>query len=343
MNNTKAIYWINAAKAISIIAVFFIHSQLCYGCMLDCIDKFVYTWYVNAFFVVSGYLLFWKQLTSPKIDEGRKLYITSGGGRLLFQNIVFRIVIPSIIFSTIEFVPSCIIQGRGIDIGFALFKTIGGGTYWFTSALVVSELILLGLFCTRKRNVWFYTAISLLLGVVGLMVVKFDISQNGIWAWRQGLIALIYLAMGGLCWRYEKHIDKLKKWWLALSLLVIYIFLILFCKNNNPLISTLQIQPLGFLTSTIACLLLVWLCKMLPEMKCLTFIGQNTIGFYFMSGALPVVLSLFVHKFLSVQSQIGVSLVFVGSFVIGLCAVYLMNRFVPWLFDLRVLWKKQVK
>ena len=62
-----------------------------------------------------------------------------------------------------------------------------------------------------------------------------------------------------------------------------------------------------------------------------------------MSGALPVVLSLFVHKFLSVQSQIGVLLVFVGSFMIGLCAVYLMNRFVPWLFDLRVLWKKQEK
>ena len=88
---------------------------------------------------------------------------------------MFRIVIPSIIFSTIEFVPSCIIQGRGIDIGFALFKTIGGGTYWFTSALVVSELILLGLFCTRERNVWFYAVISLLLGMAGFMVVKFDI------------------------------------------------------------------------------------------------------------------------------------------------------------------------
>lgn len=342
MNNSKTIYWINAAKAISIIAVYFIHTQLCYECMLDCIDRFVYTWYVNAFFFVSGYLLFWKQLTSPKIDENRNIYITSGG-RSLFQNIVFRIVIPSIIFSTIEFVPSCIIQGRGIDIGFALFKTIGGGTYWFTSALVVSELILLGLFCTRERNIWFYAAISFLLGVVGLMVVKFEVFQNGIWAWRQGVIALIYLAIGGLYWRYEKHIDKLKKWCFALPLSVIYVFFILFCKNNNPLISTLQIQPFGFLTSTIACLLLVWLCKMLPEMKYLIFIGRNTIGFYFMSGALPVVLSLFVHKFLSVQSQIGFLLVFVGSFVIGLCAVYLMNRFVPWLFDLRVLWKKQEK
>ena len=150
MNNSKTIYWINAAKAISIIAVYFIHTQLCYECMLDCIDRFVYTWYVNAFFFVSGYLLFWKQLTSPKIDENRNIYITSGG-RSLFQNIVFRIVIPSIIFCTIEFVPSCIIQGRGIDIGFALFKTIGGGTYWFTSALVVSELILLGLFALAKE------------------------------------------------------------------------------------------------------------------------------------------------------------------------------------------------
>lgn len=75
--NQKSINWINAVKAIAIIGVFFVHSQLHYGCVL-LIDKWIYPWYVNAFFFVSGYLLFWKQLSSPRIDENRKVYILTG-------------------------------------------------------------------------------------------------------------------------------------------------------------------------------------------------------------------------------------------------------------------------
>ena len=75
----------------------------------------------------------------------------------------------------------------------------------------------------------------------------------------------------------------------------------------------------------------------------LIYIGQNTIGLYFMSGALPIVFSILVHKLLSGQSMLGMLIVFFASFIVGLGAVYLMNRFVPFLFDLRVLWKKASK
>lgn len=44
-------------------------------------SKLYAPWYVNAFFFVSGYLLFWKQLSSPRIDEDRKAYIVTGGGQ----------------------------------------------------------------------------------------------------------------------------------------------------------------------------------------------------------------------------------------------------------------------
>ena len=165
---------------------------------------------------------------------------------MLFFNIIFRIVIPSILFSALEFFPSCLIQSRQIDFSFFLFKTLGGGTYWFTSALVVSELILLILFCTRIRNIWFYVVVCLTLGLIGLVIVKYNSQQNGIWAWQQGMIALIFLAIGGLYWRYETQVDKFRKWWVWLLLLIIYIVAIFSINNNNPLISTLGIQPLFY-------------------------------------------------------------------------------------------------
>ena len=93
MNNSKNIVWINSLKAICIVAVFFVHCQLYYGCMFNGINRYVYPFYINAFFFVSGYLLFWKQLSEPKILEDRKLYMLTGGKSLVF-NIIYRIIVP---------------------------------------------------------------------------------------------------------------------------------------------------------------------------------------------------------------------------------------------------------
>jgi len=340
-NDAKSndINWINVVKALCIILVFLRHSENYYGISLGFFDGLYLTVYVNAFFFVSGYLLFWKQLSEPKILESASAYVT-GGGKALFLNLLYRIVIPSVIFSVIELVPSSLIQGRGIDVSYTLYKTLGGGTYWFTSALAVSELILLLLFFTRKRNIWFYVVISFVLCIAGLLIVHFDIFDNGVWAWRQGLIALSFLAMGGLYWRYEGLIDKLRGWWAYLSLLLIYIAVIFYCDNTNPLISTLGIQPLGFLTSVIGCVLMTWFCKWMPQIRQLTFIGRNSIGFYFMSGALPITISIITHKLVE-GSHIWMMLgIWVACVVMAYVAVKVINRWLPWLWDLRLIKNK---
>lgn len=347
-NQNKNIYWINAVKALSVIAVFFVHCQLYYLRKELSFNCWIYPWYVNAFFFVSGYLLFWKQLSSPKIDEDRRTYFFTGSGRVMILNIFYRIVIPSIIFSTIEFVPSCLVQGRDISVGFALYKIIGGGTYWFTSALAVAELILFAFLCTRKRNIWFYVILSLVLGLIGLSIVHLGVLKSGVWAWRQGLISMIFLSLGGLYWRYEKHVDKLMQWWTVLLLLGVFIAILIFCDNNNPLISTLQIQPLGFLSSAISCLLLVWVCKRLPNIKQLSFIGQNSLGFYFLSGALPIPLGLVMNKtfaamglqFNALQMFLVLIVMWIVCMALAYFAVMIINHWLPWLWDLRALRKQ---
>jgi len=336
-NSGKNIYWINAVKAICIIFVFLNHIEYYYGIIIGkSIDGFYQTFFVNGFFFVSGYLLFKKQLTSPIIDEHKLLYIRNGGGYKLCMNIIFRIIIPSILFATIEFLPSSLIQGREISLESALYKTIGGRTYWFTSALAVAELILLLLFCTRKRNLWFYVASSTAIGIMGLMIVKNGLLENGFWYWRQGLIALIFIAIGGVYWRYEKQIDNCTKGWLVILVMIVFMILVLgFRGYNDSLINSLSIQPLGFLTSTMACLLLVWMFKKLPEWKPLSFIGKNSLGFYFLSGALPATLSKMMHLF--VQGSF-VWVVFVIWFfcVIGaFFVVMIINKWTPWIWDMR--------
>lgn len=218
-----------------------------------------------------------------------------------------------------------------------IFKTVGGQTYWFTSALVVAELLILLMLLTRKKSIWFYATISILIGVCGVRMAQngFTLLQKNWWAYRQGLIAVMFLAFGGLYWRYEKPLERVLKWWACLLLLGVMTAIILLCDNADPLISTLTIQPLGVLTSLIACVLLVQLCKLLPEVKPLTFIGQNSIGFYFMSGALPITFGLIAHKVVGGSHAWLMLLVWLACLVVAYLAVMIINRWLPWLWDLR--------
>lgn len=337
-SSPKSIYWINAVKALCIIFVFLRHSESYYDWYLGTtVDSLFSTFYVNGFFFISGYLLFWKQLSSPKIEEGPSHYISrTGSGYKLFSNIIFRIMIPSVVFATIEFFPSCLIQGRELSLGYALYKTIGGGTYWFTSALAVSELILLCLLCTRNRNIWFYILLSVLLGAIGMLIVKLGILDNGIWAWRQGLIALILIAMGGVYWYYESKINSLMKWWVIILLLIFYLYLVIGLKDySHPGINTLSIQPLGIITSTISCLLLVWLCKSIKGYRVLSFIGQNSLGFYFLSGAFPIIFSKVAHVLIPGTYGLFVPIIWIVCLIMAYFVVLFINRWLPWLWDIR--------
>lgn len=335
--SNKDINWINAAKALCIIFVYIRHCEGHYDDIyMDWpINGLFLTFYVNGFFFISGYLLFWKQLSTPRILETRKEYLT-GGGKKLFDNIIFRIIIPSIIFAAIEFFPSCIIQGRSISVGYALLKTVGGMTYWFTSALVVAQLLLLVLFCTRKKNIWFYAIIVAIIGLIGLVLARIDVRVTDLWAWKRGLIAIIFLGIGGVYWKYERQIDSLMHWSFIIPLLVVYVSIVIGLRNYaNPLISLCSIQPLGFVTSIIGCLFLVWMCKKLPVMKSLTFIGQNSLGFYFMSGALPITLSKVAHALMPGTYFWMMIAIFIISLGTAFVTVMGINRWLPWMWDLR--------
>jgi len=334
----KNIKWINLIKATCIVFVFFRHVEINYDLYLgDFFDGIISTFYVNAFFFVSGYLLYRKQLSEPLVKETLGRYISKdGGGRTLAFNVLYRIVIPSIIFAAFEFFPSCIIQGRGVSVGNMLYKTIGGGTYWFTSALAVAQIVILIFLCSRKKSMWFYVFFSIIIGFLTLWVVNNGYSTNGFWAWREGLISLIFLAMGGLYWKYERQIDSLRKWWVIILLLGLYLWMVSKCRDLcNPGLNTLTIQPLGFLTSLLSCILLVWVFKISPEWKPLSFIGQYSLGFYFMSGALPITMSKVAHYLAPGIYGLLLPVLWVICIVIAYLAVMIINRWVPWLWDLR--------
>lgn len=79
MQQKKDLNWVNVAKALCMIAVLFVHSENYYGMRLGEVNTFICGFYVNAFFMISGYLLFKKQLSSPPIESDCAQYVIGGG------------------------------------------------------------------------------------------------------------------------------------------------------------------------------------------------------------------------------------------------------------------------
>lgn len=324
----KSILWINYLKAISIIAVYFVHSQLYYGYMLDSWNIFIYPFYVNAFFFISGYLLFRKQLS------------VHGSVKKMIGNILFRLVFPSILFAIIEFFPAHILRNSDFDLQLFFVKTVGGCTYWFTSALTVAQMLIALMLLSRVKKMGFYLLLCCLLYLLGISLTLIaplpDVTMSFPWQYRHGLYCILFLALGGLYWRYEASIVKYFNKYTIFLLMTLYIMaLVLHPTHFHVLVSMQDVNVAGVIVSVVGTIVLIEICKWIPKGRLLNYIGKNTIGFYFMSGALPTVVGMGMHHILSQNSLLGLVVVFLTSTTIALCATYFINRFLPWLFDIR--------
>lgn len=84
------------------------------------------------------------------------------------QSILFWIYIPMVIFSAIEFLPKIAIAHRPFAMDELFVETIGAGSYWFTSALLIAEILIALLLLIRQKSVWFYVVMLGLVSAVGM-------------------------------------------------------------------------------------------------------------------------------------------------------------------------------
>lgn len=344
----KSVEWINIMRALCMIAVYVVHSQHYYGLVLPCINHYIQPFYVNGFFFISGYLLFGKQLAAPLINEKCKQYILSGGGKILLLNIVFRIMIPSILFSLIDYFPKKIIRGEQVEVSSFLLETVGGATTWFTSALAVAELLILIMLLSRVRTIYFYLLFCLILSALGLYLVDIDYHvldlERDPWRYICALLALPFIVIGGLYRKYETVISRyLNKYVVLLCAITIYVLFFTFLWGYaDVVISVHKINFVGYVTSCLGCILLVEVSKRMRPNKLLVFMGQHTICFYFLSSSLPIAFTYLVNHIFPPLTLGGITIVFFFSLLLAYVITYYVYKYFSFFFDLRLLFKKQI-
>ena len=342
-NKKKQLYWINCTKAISMLCVYLQHTITLYGFSSDYYNpRYIGSFYVNAFFMVSGYLFFWKKLKLATIEDK---FERLGGAKFTFKNLVYGIAIPSIIFSCIEFFPKKIIRGEPFGIVDFVYETIGGGTYWFTSALFVAELILLMLLFSKKSNIWFYVLICILLAYIGQndnLTSILTWNEKYIWHWASGFVALFFMAIGGVYMKFETIIDRyVSKIAIIIGLVFLWIVIInvpgfemKFAAFNRAL------NFEGAVAGALGSLLVVILSKKMPYISSLDWLGTNSLVFYFLSGAVPTVFSILFIKLDYTSSFVGFILVYLLSVFTAFGITKILKKYFIFLFDIRTIWRK---
>lgn len=323
-------FWIDAIKAICMICVYVYHTGYYYG--ID-YNKFVFIFtpfYVNGFFFISGYLFFKNYLS-------KQTYIKTEYIRDI-KNIIFRLALPTVIFSILTFFPK--LHGVITNDSF-LINTLGGTTFWFTSAMCVSQIVLATSFLSNRRNIWIYlllaTTILITMNIFGDIRSK-PAEEYFPWYWQTGLIYIFVMCFGGIYYKYEESIYKLiSKPFMVLLIAVAYVVTI-YCSQIYPAYYfglSGRNNMLGIIGMIISILLLISITTRIKESHLLHFIGKNSIVFYFLSGAVPTAVSVITNSLIEEKSYIIYTCVTIVSLAVSCGITYIITHYMPFILDLR--------
>lgn len=339
MGERKEIAWINNVRALCMMFVYLQHCEF-YIHDSTYVSRPIYQlFYVNAFFLVSGYLFFRKQLSSPVIDEPRKVFIKTDGKRL-FENIVFKILLPTVLFGLLFFVPKLVIRDTPFSLEYLCRDVFLGGWSWFTATLFVSELFLLVLLVTRQKNLWFYS-VATLIGTFAVFMLPRD--TNYVWYYQSGVFASLILVLGGFFWKYEDK-TKIVLDNIYVNILMLFTYLAVVYSYGNKLIcdvSTLHVSPLGAPMALLSSILVINICKRIPDNSVMNFIGKHSLVFYMLSGGLPNIVAILLR---GLGIPYGLKIVFatVLSLLLATGITWFVNKYIPFLVDLRNLKRKKI-
>lgn len=341
MTTANRLHWIDTIKATCIICVYFAHCVVFTTNNTNLI-KAVSPFYVNAFFFVSGYLLYKKYLQNNIISN-----FSLSSYRKALKNCIYKIIIPTIVFSSIIYIPKSVFHNQSIDYTTIMMDIFGGCSFWFTSALAVAQITILTLFLSKKRNIFFYLITTFLIFAIIQIISDFTPKPARFhfpWYWRTGLIYTFIITLGGLYSTFENKVDLfLSKG--GIILITISCIIIYVCVYDGYAIAFLGLSGrcsiIGFIGAISSILLLIHIIKRCNDYNITNFIGKNSIIFYFLSGAVPNTFATIFGKMLEKNTLMITT--FIVSIVISYAATYTINKYFPYLTDMRLLRNKQTE
>ena len=251
------------------------------------------------------------------------------------KNIVFRLIVPTILFSSLIYLPKMLFHEQSVGIYNYLFDVWGGISFWFTSALSVAQLILIVMMLTGVRNIWTFFLVTAVLFAFGIYL-NMQMTGNFPWYWRTALVYTFIITLGGIYHKYEQQIGRFMRYGWIMAV-VVYICTVCFAHPIKTMGLGGKCNLFGFMAMLSSTLLLIKLAERLKQQKWLEYIGRNSIVFYFFSGVYPAVVGAVAYKFIPEGHYVVTAIVATMAVLLGVVTTYIINRFMPFLLDFRLL------
>lgn len=333
----KDISWINYVRVICMFLVYFFHTEnrAHFDFLGRGFDVFFKPFFVNTFFIVSGYLLYRKQEQIYQRVKTAHAWFKQYGVDYL-QNILFTLIIPSMVFALVLFFPKMLLRHQNLDWSLLIKQTIGGGSLWFVAALAVAQLLIFVLLFFRKFSLVLWGGYGIGCCFIAVLLHRSGYA-NVPWFYQSGMCAVFFIWLGALVYKFESFLlFNLKSLWVLL--LLCYVLLIYNCHSVINL-GKVNFNFEGLLFSLLSSLILISFCSWLKPNKFVEKVGRSTIGLYFLSGAVPEFVSILVKRFFEF-GNIAFLVVVVVSFALSVILNDFLLKHAKFVFDLRKIKQK---
>ena len=260
------------------------------------------------------------------------------------QNTVFRLMIPSLIFSAVVFVPKMVFHSAEVSAHSFLVNVLGGVSYWFTSALLIAQTALLTLIMLlRRKDIWSYVLCSVLLFTLGwyLNYIRTDMGAEAFfpWFWKTGIEYTLLMTLGGVYMNYESRIHALS-WYILPVAAVVYVAAMVMSLNGAvyPVVGLGgRCNAKGGLLIWAGVSLIVAVCHKVKGNLIMSFIGRNSIVFYFFSGVFPAFVGMVARRYIP-DCHYAVTITVASlSLTLAWLAAVIIERYLPFIIDIRKL------
>lgn len=313
--------WIDLVRGFCMLAILVHHTEMYYvgEAIID------YRFFVDnalcTFFFISGYL-FYKE--------------TPFNLKYKLLSILKTIIIPYFIFMSVIALPKALAHGKFVSVSDSILSIVLGQQSWFITALATAEIIFSILLYLSKQYKW-VLPIGVLISFIGIILLTGNeqMLAHNYWNIMDGLLAISFLYIG---YQYHQKENVINRFPLYLYIIPFILFFIskwviveykVYCYLGPVDIDN---YPVFIVDNVLAILLITRLCKLLPDMKPISWMGSHVIVYYFLCGGVPLTLSVLANR-------IGFS--YYGNYlqvIVVLIAVYLMITLLTWFIYKYIPW-----
>lgn len=313
--------WIDLVRGFCMLAILVHHTEMYYvgEAIID------YRFFVDnalcTFFFISGYL-FYKE--------------TPFNLKYKLLSILKTIIIPYFIFMSVIALPKALAHGKFVSVSDSILSIVLGQQSWFITALATAEIIFSILLYLSKQYKW-VLPIGVLISFIGIIFLTGNeqMLAHNYWNIMDGLLAISFLYIGYLYHQKENVINRFPLYLYIIPFILFFISKWVIVEYKvycylGPV--DIDNYPVFIVDNVLAILLITRLCKLLPDMKPISWMGSHVIVYYFLCGGVPLTLSVLANKigFSYHTNYLQVIVVLIAVYLMITLLTWFIYKYIPW-------------